>query len=531
MDPASWTFVILALAIVAFVSGRVPLAIVSIGVALALWATGVLTLGEAFSGFGDPTVLFIASLFVVSEALDATGVTAWLGHQVVTRAGRGRGRLTLIVGMLAAGLSAFISINGAVAALLPVVVVVAVRAGLVPSKMLIPLAFAASAGSLLTLTGTPVNIVVSEAAAAAGGREFGFFEFALAGVPLVLLTVAVVVLGGGRLLPDRTPEHLGDLAPDPRAHAQLLRSSYAVDLDTGALFTADEGVAEVLVAPRSRLIGRTVYAGMTTRDESLVILAVRRGEDEGPNASRGTGVAGSLQLQAGDAVLVQGPWAALTRYTQSPDVIAVTPPQALQRAVPLGRGAKRALVVLGVMVALLATGLVPAAVAGLLAAGALVLTRVLTIPQTYRSISWTTVILIAGMIPLSAAFIATGAADRVADLVLGIIGSTSPHLALLVLCVLTMVLGQFISNVATVLVVTPIAVAIAQTLELSIQPFMMALTVAGAAAFLTPVATPANLMVLQPGGYRFGDYWKLGLPLMVVYLAVAVLYVPLVWPF
>ena len=114
---------------------------------------------------------------------------------------------------------------------------------------------------------------------------------------------------------------------------------------------------------------------------------------------------------------------------------------------------------------------------------------------------------------------------------LGVIGSTSPHLALLVLCVLTMVLGQFISNVATVLVVTPIAVAIAQTLELSIQPFMMALTVAGAAAFLTPVATPANLMVLQPGGYRFGDYWKLGLPLMVVYLAVAVLYVPLVWPF
>ena len=267
------------------------------------------------------------------------------------------------------------------------------------------------------------------------------------------------------------------------------------------------------------------------KDKAVTEDDVRRSEDEGPNASRGTGVAGSLQLQAGDAVLVQGPWAALTRYTQSPDVIAVTPPQALQRAVPLGRGAKRALVVLGVMVVLLATGLVPAAVAGLLAAGALVLTRVLTIPQTYRSISWTTVILIAGMIPLSAAFIATGAADRVADLVLGIIGSTSPHLALLVLCVLTMVLGQFISNVATVLVVTPIAVAIAQTLELSIQPFMMALTVAGAAAFLTPVATPANLMVLQPGGYRFGDYWKLGLPLMVVYLAVAVLYVPLVWPF
>lgn len=530
MDPAGWTFLILGLAIVAFVSGRVPLAVVSVGVALALWATGVLTLAQAMSGFGDPTVLFIASLFVVSESLDATGVTVWLGQQVVTRAGRGRMRLTVVIGGMAAVLAGFISINGAVAALLPVVVVVAVRARLVPSKMLIPLAFAASAGSLLTLTGTPVNIVVSEAAAAAGGREFGYFEFALVGLPLVVLTLAVVALGGDRLLPNRSPEHFGDAA-DPSEHAQTLRSSYDVTLDTGVLFSAREGVSEVLVAPRSRLIGRTVSPGMTTRGEDLVILAVRRGDDDGPNASRGTGVNGALVLQAGDAVLVQGPWAALTRYAQSPDVIAVTPPQALQRAVPLGRGAKRALVILTAMVVLLATGLVPPAVAGLLAAGAIILTRVLTVPQTYRSISWTTVILIAGMVPLSAAFISTGAAGQVADQVLALIGEGDPHLALLVLCGLTMLLGQFISNVATVLIVTPIAVAIARTLDLSILPFMMALTVAGAAAFLTPVATPVNLMVLQPGGYRFGDYWRLGIPLMLVYLAVAVLYVPLVWPF
>ena len=531
MTPAAWTFVILAAAVVAFVSGRVPLAVVSIGVALSLWATGVLTLSEAFAGFGDPTVLFIATLFVVSEALDATGVTAWIGNQVVRRAGPGRVRLTIVIGVMVAVLSAFISINGAVASLLPVVVVVAVRAGILPSKMLIPLAFAASAGSLLTLTGTPVNIVVSEKAAAAGGRTFGFFEFAAAGVPLVVLTVLIVALLGERLLPARVAEHLADVAPDPQEHARKLRQSYSVDLDTATLFSASEGVVEVLVAPRSSLIGRTISAGMTTRSEELIILAVRRGEDEGPNASRGTGVAGSLTLQAGDAVLVQGPWEALNRYVTSPDVIVVTPPHALQRAVPLGRGARRALVILGIMVLLLATGLVPAAVAGMLAAGAMILTRVLTIPQTYRAISWTTVILIAGMVPLSAAFISTGAADQVASLVLSIIGTTSPYLALLVLSVMTMVLGQFISNVATVLVVSPIAIALARTMELSVQPFMMALTVAGAAAFLTPIATPVNLMVMPPGGYRFGDYWKLGLPLMVVYLIVAVWYVPLIWPF
>ncbi|WP_434811049.1 SLC13 family permease [Microbacterium sp. bgisy189] len=531
MDPAVWTFIVLGLAIFAFVSNRVPLAVIAVGVVLALWATGTLTLAQALAGFGDPTVLFIASLFVVSEALDATGVTAWAGHQVISRAGTDRRRLTAIIALLAAALSAFISINGAVAALLPVVVVVAVRAGLVPSKLLIPLAFAASAGSLLTLTGTPVNIVVSDAAAAAGGRAFGFFEFALAGIPLVALTVLVVVLGGDRLLPDRVPDRVADVAPDPRAHARALRESYAVSLDTGVLFGARDGAAEVLVAPRSALIGTTVCAGMTTSDESIVILAVRRGAEAPDPAHPARDIAGALTLQAGDALLVQGPWESLTRYTASPDVIAVTSPQALQRAVPLGRGARRALVILGVMVVLLATGLVPPAVAGLLAAGALIVTRVLTVPQTYRAISWTTVILIAGMMALSAAFTSTGAADLVADGVLALIGRASPHLALLVLCVLTMVLGQFISNVATVLVVAPIAVAIAATLDVSIQPFMMALTVAGAAAFLTPVATPANVMVMQPGGYRFGDYWRLGAPLTVGFLAVAVLYVPVIWPF
>ncbi|MCR2783343.1 MULTISPECIES: SLC13 family permease [unclassified Microbacterium] len=530
MDPVIATFVILGLAVVAFISGKIPIAIVAIGVPLGLWVTGIQTLPEALSGFGDPTVLFIASLFVVSEALDATGVTAWVGQQVITRAGSNPRRLLVIVGSMAAVLTGFISINGAVAALLPVVVVVAVRAGIVPSKMLIPLAFAASAGSLLTLTGTPVNPVVSQFALTAGGREFGFFEFALVGVPLVALTLLVVATLGPRLVPERSPDRLG-AAPDPSEAARSWRESYDVDLSTQSLFSVREGVAEVLVAPRSSLIGRRVWPGMTTREEDLVILAARHGRAEGQNASRGSGGVGQLTLQAGDALLVQGPWAALERYTHSPDVIAVTPPHALRRTVPLGRGARRALVVLGLMVVLLATGIVPPAVAGLLATGALILTRVVTMPQVYRAISWTTVILIAGMVPLSSAFVSTGAADVVADLVLGFTGETSPHLALLVLCVVTILLGQFISNVATVLIVAPIAVSIAATLDLSIQPFMMALTVAGAAAFLTPIATPVNLMVMQPGGYRFGDYWRLGLPLALVFLAVAVLYVPLIWPF
>nr|WP_241769929.1 SLC13 family permease [Cellulosimicrobium sp. MM] len=173
----------------------------------------------------------------------------------------------------------------------------------------------------------------------------------------------------------------------------------------------------------------------------------------------------------------------------------------------------------------------PPVIAGLLAAGALVVGGVVTVPQAFRAISWDTVVLIAALIPLSAAFVSSGAAEAIAGLVLRLTGDGSPRLALLVVCVLTLVLGQFISNVATVLVMAPVAVSFAQTLDVSVLPFMMALTVVGAAAFLTPIATPVNLMVLQPGGYRFGDYWRLGLPLALVFLAAAVLYVPLVWPF
>ena len=195
------------------------------------------------------------------------------------------------------------------------------------------------------------------------------------------------------------------------------------------------------------------------------------------------------------------------------------------------RNAKRAIGILAAMVLLLATGLVPPAVAGLLAAGAIVLSRVLTPAQAYRSVSWTTVVLVGGMIPLSTAFTATGTADLIASGLLSVVGDSSPTLALTALVVLTMVLGQLISNTATVLIMAPIATVLATDLHVSVLPFMMALTVAGAASFLTPVATAANTMVMEPGGYRFSDYWKLGLPLLLLFLLVAVFWVPLIWRF
>jgi di/tricarboxylate transporter len=261
---------------------------------------------------------------------------------------------------------------------------------------------------------------------------------------------------------------------------------------------------------------------MVTESGDLVVLAVhRKGEDLGPK---------EVTLAAGDVMLVKGAWEDLAVNLEDPDVLVVDEPRVVRRqAVPLGPGAKRTLAIVAVMVVLLATGAVPAAVAGLLAAGALILTRVLSIEHAYRGISWTTIVLVAGMIPLSTAMQASGAADEVADRLLDVVGG--PYTLLIGLFVVIAVLGQLISNTATSLIVIPVAIAAATELDVSVRPVLMFVTVISSAALLTPVATPANLMVMGPGGYRFGDYAKLGLPLLAWYFVVGVGLVPVFWGF
>jgi di/tricarboxylate transporter len=228
----------------------------------------------------------------------------------------------------------------------------------------------------------------------------------------------------------------------------------------------------------------------------------------------------------------KGSWDALDEHLDAPDVLVVDSPELVRRqAVPLGPGARRATAVLAAMVVLPATGLVPAAVAGLLAAGAMILLGVVSLEQAYRGINWTIVVLMGAMIPLSTAMQVTGAAERIATALVHVLGDSSPYLLLLGVALLTMAFGQLISNVATAIIVIPIALSAASELGVSARPVLMCVTVAAAAAFLTPVATPANLMVMEPGGYRFGDYWKLGLPLLVLFLVVAVFLVPVFWRF
>ena len=520
MSHTTITFLVLAAVVVVFVLDRFPVAVVAVATSLTLWATGVLSLNAALAGFGDPTVLFIASLFVVSESLDATGVTTWAGQLLIANVGESRRRLFVAMMLLVAGLTALISVNGAVAALVPVIVVTAVRLRRPTSQLLMPLAFAAHAGSLLALTGSPVNIVAAEYAHDHGAGSFGYFSFALVGLPLLAGTILVVLLLGERLLPHRSAKAI---SRDFSNHARLLLEEY--DLGDGReLLTRTSGVAEVVIPPRSELVGDIVFPGMVTESGDLVVVAVKR---------KGERLSGETTLVVGDALLLEGSWGALEHHlVEDPSVLVVDEPGLVRRqTVPLGPGAKRTLAIVGVMVVLLATNAVPPAVAGLLAASALVISGVLTMEGAYRGISWTTVILVAGMIPLSTAMTETGAAAQLADHLVRIVGDAGPHALLLGLFILTAVLGQLISNMATALIVFPVALSAAHDLSISPRPVIMSVTVAAAAALLTPVATPANLMVMEPGGYRFGDYWKLGLPLLVLYGLASVLLVPVIWQF
>jgi di/tricarboxylate transporter len=529
MDDATITFVVLGVAVALFVWNRLPVGVVALGAALALYAAGVISVDQAFAGFGDPTVIFIASLFIVSEALDTTGVTTWAGQRLVAAAGASDVRLVVYVLLLAAGLSAILTPNGAVAALLPMTVLVAIRLGRAPSKLLMPMAFSAHAGALLVLTGSPVNVLVADEAGSLGVGRFGFFEFALVGVPLTIGAVVIGVLLGPRLLPAREPHAM---SVDLSGHARTLVRQYLDDTDVGAvrhaapetLFTRRSGVAEVVVPPRSPLVGETFFPGMVTPSGDLLVLAIqRRGADTGPEA---------VVLAAGDVLLLEGSWEALGEHLDDDQVLVVDQPEAIRRqTVPLSVGARRAVVVVVAMVAALATGVMPAAVAGALAAMGMVVLGVLRTEEAYRAVSWTAVVLIAGLIPVSTALQDTGAAEKIASVLLDVVGDAGPHALLIGLFVVAAAFSVAVSNTATALILIPVAVSAADTLDISARPVLMSVAVGCSAAFLTPISTPGNLMIMGPAGYRFGDYWRFGLPLVGLFFVVAVLWVPVVWRF
>jgi di/tricarboxylate transporter len=597
------TLAIILAALVLFAWNPVPAVVVAVGASLALYLSGILTMQETISGFGDPVVVLIAALLAIASGLEIAGVGAWAGQLLMRHTGANDTWRLVAIMIVAAVFSGLIGMNGAVAAMLPVTVVVAVRTGVAPSRLMIPLAFACLTGSKLTLLGTPVNVIAATQADEAGVGHISFFEWAVLGIPLLIGTICITILFGRSLLPERRSQ---SIPADFSAHAHTLVEQYrledglhylrvretspyvgkargdvdlknypglhmvallegdgatplqraqiaqgdlmlvrgeaemagrlAVDMHLsirerdGAGSVADvllgrgSGLAEVIIPMRSKMIGQPVFPGMTTEDADLMVLAVHRGSDEMRQEP--------VVLRAGDHLLLQGTWKALDRYLADPKVLVVDSPEVVKKqAVPLGPGAGPAIAILLLLVVLLAFEIVPPAIAAVICATLMLVTGVLTLPQFYRGIDWNTCILIGAMIPPATAMAKTGAAALIGDYVVNAVGPAGPHAVLAAIFVVSATISQFISNTSSALVMMPIGLATAFELEVSALPMMLGVAMGASASFLTPFANGVSLMVYGPGGYRFGDFWKLGLVVMAWALVVTVVVIPLCWKF
>jgi len=597
------TLAIIAAAMVLFVWNPIPAAMVAVCASLALYFAGILTMQETLAGFGDPVVILIAALLAIGAGLEIAGVGAWAGQILMRRTGENETWRLIAIMVIAAIFSGLIGMNGAVAAMLPVTIVVAVRSGVAPSRLMIPLAFACLTGSKLTLLGTPVNVIAATQAEEEGLGYIAFFEWAVLGIPLLAGTIVITILFGRSLLPERKSQ---SIPADFSAHAHTLVEQYRLedglqylrvretspyigrsrsDIDLAGypslnlvalldgnsaaplqrpqiaegdlmlvrgdaetagrlatdmhlavresqesgpiadvLLSRSSGLAEVVIPSRSKMIGQTVFPGMTTEDGQLMVLAVLRGNDEMPQEA--------VVLNAGDHLLLQGTWKALDKYLADPKVLVVDSLEVVQKqAVALGPGARRAIAILLLLIVLLAFNIVPAPIAAVICATLMVVTRVLTLSQFYRGIDWNTCILIGAMIPPATAMANTGAAALIGDYVVNALGAAGPIAVLAGLFIATATVSQFISNTSSALVMMPIGLATASELGVSALPMMMGVAMGASASFLTPFANGVSLMVYGPGGYRFGDFWKLGLIVMVWALIVTVVVVPLYWRF
>lgn len=614
------TFAILAVTIALFVWGKLRSDVVALLALLALYLTGILSLSQTLEGFGNSSVIMIAALFVVGEGLSRSGVTAWLSSRLRALARGSTLRLLVVLMIFAAALSAFMSNTGAVAALMPAVVAAAWGVASVPGKFLMPLAYAANAGGMLTLTGTPPNIVVAEALAAEGFAPFGYFSYALIGLPLLLAAIAYMVFVGVRMLPERSslspPQDpdmsVGEWADAYSLHGKLFRlrvraqsrlsgmtlaeSGLGHDYEitvlsikhhnekerepriegwglddvpmpdgstvlrpgdellvratapivqramsdfnfgvqmvdeyreplTGTLLSHEIGLAEVLVTPRSGFIGQTLAESNFYKRYGVQVMGVLRNNELAKRQR--------VRLQFGDSLLVRGTWQNIEQLAnERRNFVVVGRPDAMAlQIVDFNLDMLSAAGILIAMIALMVWGVMPTVVAAVMAAVAMVLCGCLNAEQAYRAISWSSVILIAAMIPMSTALSVTGAAELLAATLVSTVGSMGPLALMTGVFVLTSGFSQVISNTATTVLVAPIVLTAALSLGLSPYPFLMIVAVGASSALLTPIGTPPNLMVMAPGGYSFGHYMRVGLPLVVIFLAMSLVLVPLIWPF
>ncbi|MDT0605748.1 SLC13 family permease [Croceitalea rosinachiae] len=607
--------IILIITIALFVWGKFPPDVVALMSMLTLYLTGILDIKETLGGFSNTTVIMIAALFIIGEGLSRTGWTALAGQRFVSWAGKSIPKLLVIVTLGASVLSGFVSNTGTVAALLPVTVSAAWSAGTLPSKLLMPVAFGSNTGGLLTLTGTPPNIIASNTLVENNLDGFSFFEFALIGLPLLIIAIVYFRYVGYRLLPKRqTNERPADI--DAEMHKWI--SNYSIgdnlyrlrirsmsplintkigdwsfeqehavsvmrlkrrhpsplqqkipqfvdlpELDTemryhdiitvkgepeevdklvlkfslgviptpaekdtlkNELINQEVGMAEMFIAPNSVFVGRVINLGHYLKQTGVQLLAASRNNRP---------LTGKIKIEAGDAFVIRGTWENIeTLKSLYENVVISGSPEAMSKNV--AQLTPRSYIAIGtliLMILLLVFKVFPGAIAALICAGIMLLTRCVPISKAYKGISWTSVVMIAAMIPMGTALQKTGVAEMAANGLVDILGSIHPTALLAGIFLLTTAFSQTINNSATAVLMAPIALLAATTLGVSPKPYLITVAISASTAFLTPVGTTTNAMVLSAGGYTFLDYVKVGGPLLLLFFITTITLVPLIWNF
>ena len=575
------TLTILIIAIALLVSELWSADVVSLLVMVVLVLVGLLTPDEAFASFANPVVITIGSIFVVSAALFQTGVATKLGRGIVRLADYNETRLIIAL-MIGASLLSGVMNNVAVTAvLIPVVIGIGLNTGHAPSRLLLPVSFAAVVGGTLSLIGTPPNLIVSHVLAERGFPPFGLLDITPLGIINVLTAALFMTLVGHKLLPDqpldkklqraRLPSQLLDLyllperiftlyvppdsplvgqtlaesslgrdygltvlgiirqsrcimAPPPTETIQVgdrllteggpnrLRRAAAdkgftwarASVNEAELLAGDVGIAEVTLTPRSPLAGKTLRELDFRERFGLTVLALWRG---GEPIER---YISEEPLRPGDAFLVQGPWPKIRLLRQQPGLLVISEDENIPRRT---RKAPWAVAILVSMVVAVALKLVPLPVAAMGAAVLTVLTGCLRIEEARNAIEWRVVFLITGMLALGTAMEKTGAAQWVAVTLLSPVANLGRLPAMAVLFLLTNALTLGISNHATAALIAPIALNVAVGHSFDPHPLLLAVAMGTSAALLTPFAHPSTLLVMGPGGYKFRDYVRVGLPL------------------
>jgi len=584
---------ILGIAIILFATEKLRVDLIAMLVLLSLILSGLLTVEEAFSGFSNPAVVTVWAIYVVSEALFYTGVADYIGQRILRVSGQNMARLTAIIMVTVGILSAFMNNIGATAVLLPAVVAIGRKINVPPSKLLIPLAFGSLLGGVTTLIGTPPNLLVSAALETAGFESFSLFDYTPMGLIVMVSGILYFVFIGRHLLPARETRTEDDLAehyklrsyftelrvlpqskligstivesrlgedydltvmglmrdgrirlgvlPDAHIHAEdvlLINGSInnilefqeriGVTIDSHMrlsevdLKSPEATLTEVVISQLADFAGKTLKEIDFRAKYGLTVLAIWHREESI------IGRLAEVPIQLGDVLLVQGRRERFDLLVQDPAFLVLGPVTLEHRRV---RKAPVSLLVFGGMILLVSTGWLHIAPAAVLAAMLMVLFGVLEMDHAFRSIEWQSVFLIAGMLPLGIAMEKTGTATFLSDMIIGLVGNLGPQAIMVGLFVLTTIITEFMSNAAAAVLVAPIAISSAITLGIEPYAFAMGVGIAASNSFMFPIGHQASVLVYGPGGYRFFDYTRVGLPLTLLIWLLLIIFLPVFWSF